>query len=314
MFKTYKVGIIWTVLLMTVYSGRAQKLNPTYQKYIITYASEAVSQMKANQIPASITLAQGLVETGAGTSTLASIHNNHFGIKCHRTWAGKKTYRDDDARGECFRSYSSAKESFDDHSDFLKRPRYRSLFQLDITDYRGWAIGLQRCGYATNKGYANLLINMIEIYELYTFDRGATPSWYKGNLNFGSNQKNNSHKRGKGVHPKMRQAYLCYGLLYIIAKDGDTFDSIGEEFDISPKKLAKWNDAPRDFPIRKDMIIYLQKKNSKAEPPYFTYVVQVGDSMHSIAQKFGMRMKNLYSLNDKDGDYVPEEGDILKLR
>lgn len=301
-------------MLCTSLAGWSQRLNPTYQQYIITYAQEAVRQMQKSRIPASITLAQGLVETGGGTSTLATVHNNHFGIKCHKTWTGKKTYRDDDLKGECFRSYASARESFDDHSQFLQYPRYRTLFQLDITDYRGWAIGLQRCGYATNKGYANLLINMIELYELYSFDQGASPGWFKGNIKFGSYEKRKGTGTRNRVKVQSRQGYICYGLLYIIARDGDTFDSIGNEFGISPKKLAKWNDAPRDFPIRKDMIIYLQKKNSKAEPPYFTYVVQVGDSMHSISQKFGMKMKNLYKLNDKDADYVPEEGDILRLR
>ena len=155
---------IWQILSVSVLFffgtaiGQAQSRNRTYEAYVKQYADEAIRQMSRYNIPASITIAQALVETGAGASTLASVHNNHFGIKCHKSWTGKRTYRTDDAPNECFRSYSAARESYEDHSRFLLQPRYRPLFKLDREDYRGWATGLQRCGYATNRGYANLLI------------------------------------------------------------------------------------------------------------------------------------------------------------
>ena len=138
-----------------------QRMNAAYQAYIRKYANEAILQMKRHKIPASITIAQGLLESNAGASTLASVHNNHFGIKCHKSWQGNRAYKDDDEMGECFRSYDSPLDSYTDHSYFLQQPRYKSLFQLSLDDYQGWAKGLQRCGYATDKGYANKLIALV---------------------------------------------------------------------------------------------------------------------------------------------------------
>ncbi|WP_373818762.1 glycoside hydrolase family 73 protein, partial [Porphyromonas loveana] len=162
--KILQVFFVSLFLCFGIFSAVAQGRNRTYEAYVKQYADEAIRQMSRYNIPASITMAQALVETGAGASTLASVHNNHFGIKCHRSWTGKRTYRTDDAPDECFRSYSHSRESYEDHSRFLLQPRYRSLFDLRRDDYRGWATGLQRCGYATNRGYANLLIKMVEVY------------------------------------------------------------------------------------------------------------------------------------------------------
>lgn len=262
-------------------------------------------------------MAQALVETGAGTSTLASVHNNHFGIKCHKSWRGKTTYRTDDAPNECFRSYQSAMESYEDHSKFLLQPRYQSLFRLKQTDYVGWAKGLQRCGYATNKGYANLLIKMIENYELYALDRERYPEWMQGGSFGRKSPKSNikqSKNKGKGATVLTHEAYRSYGLLYILANEGDSFESIANEMQMKSSTLARYNDAPEDFPLNKGDVVYLEKKNSRASEKYYEHVVKVGDSMHSISQKYGIRMKNLYKLNKKDYEYVPEEGDVLKLR
>ena len=139
-------------------------------------------QMKRHKIPASITIAQGLLESNAGASMLASVHNNHFGIKCHKSWQGNRAYQDDDEKGECFRSYDSPLDSYTDHSYFLQQPRYKPLFQLAIDDYKGWAKGLQKCGYATDKGYANKLIALVELYSLYELDREEIPSWTSGKV------------------------------------------------------------------------------------------------------------------------------------
>lgn len=140
-------------------------------RYIKKWAATAVSEMERSGIPASITLAQGLVESGAGLSDLATEGNNHFGIKCHNGWTGGRMYHDDDAKGECFRVYDSAEQSFRDHSDFLtSRQRYASLFRLDTSDYRGWAEGLMKAGYATSSTYASQLIKVIEDYKLYEYD------------------------------------------------------------------------------------------------------------------------------------------------
>ena len=299
--------------LLTVQTMEAQTLRkPIYMDYVRTYSAEARRQMDRHAIPASITLAQGLIETAGGTSTLAREHNNHFGIKCHTTWTGKRTYRRDDNPNDCFRSYPTAEASYSDHSLFLKGRRYQRLYALRYDDYRGWAKGLQLCGYATNKGYANMLIKVIEDYELYSFDRGELPSWY------GSAQPSRSQTKyrssGKSYDNPMRPSYLSYGLLYVLADQNDSYERIAEDMGISAKKLAKYNDTPLDYPLNEGDVVYLEPKNKEATSRYSTYTVRIGDSMHDISQRFGIRLERLYKLNDKDEDYIPEEGDVLRLR
>ena len=299
--------------LLTVQAMEAQTLRkPIYMDYVRTYSAEARRQMDKHAIPASITLAQGLIETGAGTSALAREHNNHFGIKCHTTWTGKRTYKRDDNPNDCFRSYPTAEASYNDHSLFLKGRRYQRLYALRYDDYRGWAKGLQLCGYATNKGYANMLIKVIEDYELYSFDRGELPSWY------GSAQPSRSQTKyrssGKSYDNPMRPSYLSYGLLYVLADQNDSYERIAEDMGISAKKLAKYNDTPLDYPLNEGDVVYLEPKNKEATSCYSTYTVRIGDSMHDISQRFGIRLERLYKLNDKDEDYIPEEGDVLRLR
>ena len=299
--------------LLTVQAMEAQTLRkPIYMDYVRTYSAEARRQMDKHAIPASITLAQGLIETGAGTSVLAREHNNHFGIKCHTTWTGKRTYKRDDNPNDCFRSYPTAEASYQDHSLFLKGRRYQRLYALRYDDYRGWAKGLQLCGYATNKGYANMLIKVIEDYELYSFDRGELPSWY------GSAQPSRSQTKyrssGKSYDNPMRPSYLSYGLLYVLADQNDSYERIAEDMGISAKKLAKYNDTPLDYPLNEGDVVYLEPKNKEATSRYSTYTVRIGDSMHDISQRFGIRLERLYKLNDKDEDYIPEEGDVLRLR
>ena len=299
--------------LLTVQAMEAQTLRkPIYMDYVRTYSAEARRQMDKHAIPASITLAQGLIETGGGTSTLAREHNNHFGIKCHTTWTGKRTYKRDDNPNDCFRSYPTAEASYNDHSLFLKGRRYQRLYALRYDDYRGWAKGLQLCGYATNKGYANMLIKVIEDYELYSFDRGELPSWY------GSAQPSRSQTKyrssGKSYDNPMRPSYLSYGLLYVLADQNDSYERIAEDMGIPAKKLAKYNDTPLDYPLNEGDVVYLEPKNKEATSRYSTYTVRIGDSMHDISQRFGIRLERLYKLNDKDEDYIPEEGDVLRLR
>lgn len=285
----------------------AQRRNVRYTEYIKQYAPLAVEQMKQHKIPASITLAQGLLESGAGQSTLARKSNNHFGIKCHKTWRGRKVYHDDDARGECFRAYRHPRDSYEDHSLFLKgSSRYAFLFDLKITDYKGWAKGLKKAGYATDRSYANRLITIIEDYELYKYDtqgmsRRAARNWEK-----------ELKKKPWLLNP--HQVFIANGLAYVVARNGDTFRHLGGEFEISWKKLIKFNDLHEDYTLEEGDIIYLKQKNKKADKKYKTYVVRDGDSMHTIAQRFGIRVKNLYKMNKKSLDYVPEVGDILRLR
>lgn len=288
--------------IATLAEAATQRKIPSYEKYIKTYSALAIEQQKKYKIPASITLAQGLLESGAGQSDLARRSNNHFGIKCHSDWRGGRVYHDDDLRGECFRKYKRVEDSYEDHSKFLKRSRYDRLFQLKITDYKGWARGLQKCGYATDRAYANKLIKVIEDYELYRYDTGKV-------------HKLTRQEKKKLKYPTVKYTiYRTYGLLYVYAKENDSFDQIAQNLDFPVKDLKKFNEVPEDFPLQKGDIVYIEKKKKKADKPNYDHVVQVGESMHSIAQKYGIQIKSLYKMNKKDKDYIPEEGDVLKLR
>lgn len=298
----------FVALLILFLPASAQRRNSRYNEYIKQYSSLAVDQMNRYKIPASITLAQGLLESGAGQSVLARKSNNHFGIKCHNTWRGRKVYHDDDARDECFRAYRKVEESYEDHSKFLTQgARYAFLFKLKITDYKGWARGLKKAGYATDPSYANRLITIIEDYDLYKYDTKGM-------------SKREARRWAKELKKKPwlanpHQVYLANGLAYVMARDGDTFRLLGGEFDISWKKLVDYNDLHKEYTIEAGDIIYLKKKNKKAQKPYTVHIVRDGESMHSISQKYGIRLKNLYKMNRKDADeYVPEVGDRLRLR
>ncbi len=307
MYRTIRIVPLAICLLAVVSVAQAQRRNSRYNDYIRLYAPLAVEQMKSAKIPASITLAQGLLESGAGMSQLARKSNNHFGIKCHSNWRGRRVYHDDDARGECFRAYNHPRDSYQDHSTFLRQgSRYAFLFHLKITDYRGWARGLKKAGYATDPSYANRLITIIEDYELYKYDseglgKRAARQWEK-----------EIKKKPWLLNP--HKIYLANGIAYIVARSGDDFRVIGKEMEISWKKLVKYNDLHRDYTLEDGDIIYLKEKNKKASKKYPYHIVRDGDSMHGISQRYGIRLKNLYKMNKKDGDYVPEVGDRLRLR
>ena len=284
-------------LLIACLTLQAQTRNKQYESYIKQYRDLAVEEMKKYHIPASITLAQGLLESGAGQSTLARKSNNHFGIKCGSDWRGKTVRHDDDARGECFRAYKHPKQSYEDHSKFLaNRPRYAFLFKLKITDYKGWARGLKKAGYATNPRYADQLIDIIELYDLHKYDTKGGLKWMKEN-------------------PNPHQTYIANGLVYIVVRAGDSWKSISKELDISQKKLRKYNDLYKGYTLQVGDILYLEKKNKKASKEYIVHVLRSGESMYSISQKYGIRLKNLYKLNKMDADDpAPEVGTILRLR
>jgi len=278
-----------------------QERNARYLEYINKYSELAVEQMRLYKIPASITLAQGLLESSAGYSQLTLQSNNHFGIKCGSSWSGKTIRHDDDAPNECFRVYSYPSESYKDHSTFLRNgARYSSLFELDITNYKEWAYGLKKAGYATDPTYATRLITIIENYELYRYDRNEVYS------------EKQLQKKPWLMNP--HEVRIAYDIAYVIAREGDTFQSLGNEFGIGWKKLVKYNDMLNEDVLMEGDIIYLKTKNKKAPKPYTVYVVKYGDSMHNISQKFGIRLKNLYKMNSKKSDYVPQIGDRLRLR
>lgn len=312
--RVFLLFIAFSFLFISAVNAQAKR-NKTYDDYINKYNPVAVDHMKRYKIPASITLAQGLLESGAGLSSLASEGNNHFGIKCHTDWKGATMRKDDDKRNECFRKYKKAEDSYHDHSLFLtQRSRYDFLFDLQITDYRGWARGLQQAGYATDKAYANKLIKIIDDYELYKYDSGKSKVADKKDKN--RYQGDGWSVEGKAVPmiTNKHTPYKTHGLIYVIASAGDSYESIAEEFKFKPKDLYKYNEVPKDYPLAKGDLVYFQTKKNKADIPYYEHVVKVGESMHSIAQQYGMKIKNLYKMNKKDYDYIPTEGDILKLR
>ena len=294
---TMKKLKLFLILIISCLTLQAQTRNKQYEDYIKKYCELAVEEMKKYHIPASITLAQGLLESGAGQSTLARKSNNHFGIKCGSDWRGKTVSHDDDARGECFRAYKHPKESYEDHSKFLAgRSRYASLFKLKITDYKGWARGLKKAGYATNPRYADQLIGIIELYELHKYDEKNYLKWIKKN-------------------PNLHQTYIANDLLYIVVRAGDSWKSISKEFDISQKKLRKYNDLYKGYALQVGDILYLEKKNKKADKEHIVHVLRADESMYSISQKYGIRLKNLYKMNKMDADdSAPEVGTILRLR
>ncbi|GAP72505.1 mannosyl-glycoprotein endo-beta-N-acetylglucosaminidase [Candidatus Symbiothrix dinenymphae] len=312
------------MLCLCVVSGVcAQKRNADYEKYINQYSSLAMTHMQRYKIPASITLAQGLLESRAGKAPLVREANNHFGIKCHNDWNGKRFYQKDDGPKDCFRVYKRAEDSFDDHSRFLaERQRYASLFSLNIRNYQAWAKGLKRCGYATDPNYANKLIKIIEDYELYRFDKKNAKKVEEQAQKAAKEAQKQKQKRQEPIQyvpnqpiKSSRQPYKDHGLVFIFASANDSYESIAKDLNLSVKKLVKWNEVPdADFPLFKGDIVYLEKKKKKADLPNFEHRVEDGESMHSISQMYGIQLKRLYKLNHKKSDYVPDYGEVLKLR
>lgn len=283
------------------------KWNSAYQQYIDQYKDIAIEQMQRYHIPASITLAQGLLESGAGRSELTRNSNNHFGIKCNNNWTGRRTYHDDDAKNDCFRVYDSAYESYEDHSKFLSgNQRYRQLFQFKTTDYKGWAKGLKACGYATSPVYAEKLVEIIQLYKLYQYDSA------KGYDHFMAQRTKDQNPNGASLHT----IKIFNKNYYIIARRGDTFKAIGEEVGISYRKIAKYNERNRKDQLQEGEVIWLKKKQSKAPKDYKgrLHYVRSGESMYSIAQQYGIRLKSLYKMNKLSPDYQIKVGDGLRLR
>lgn len=300
--------VSFALLLVCTASNAQMRWNQSYQTYINQYKDLAIEQMLRYRIPASITLAQGLFESRAGQSDLARQGNNHFGIKCHN-WTGPTQYHDDDARGECFRVYQDAKQSYEDHSLFLARQsRYSRLFNLSPTDYKGWAHGLKACGYATNPLYASKLIQIIELYKLNDYDKAKSYDRFMA-THSGTDKPINAEGT---LHP----IHIFNENYYLYAREGDTFKSIGREVNISWRKLAKYNEMDKKTILHKGDIVYLKKKRKKAPKQYKKrpHTVMPGESMYSISQKYGIRLKNLYKMNHLSPDFQIRPGVLLKVR
>ena len=282
----------------------AQRPNQAYWDYIECYRSMAQDQMQRHRIPASITLAQGLLESAAGRSELATKANNHFGIKVGVGWTGPWVVKSDDRPDDRFRKYNSVAESYEDHSQFLLKPRYQSLFQLSPTDYKGWARGLKACGYATNPQYADKLIQLIELYRLYEYDTATGVASGKGTV-----------QAGKVPASSLHTIKIYNKNYYLYARQGDTFKSIGKETGISYRKIAKYNERSTHDTLAEGDIIYLKKKRTRADKAFKNrpHVVKPGESMYLISQMYGIRLKSLYKKNRLSADYQIRVGDKLKV-
>lgn len=305
-------------IILTVFAFGQAKI--TTEEYIQTYKDIAIEKMREYKIPASITLAQGILESGSGNSDLARKANNHFGIKCHKGWSGRTYIMDDDEKNECFRRYRKAEESYHDHSIFLTtRDRYADLFKLKITDYKGWAKGLSKAGYATNPRYPELLIRIIERYDLSKYDEEAL----KGSHKRKSKEKKEDHKVYKPVDPSKfavvdksesgRFIHQNNGVKLVFAREGDNIAALAVEFHIYSWQIIKYNDFEKDQQLKPGQIVYLQKKKRKSHDFAF-HTIQSGETLRKISQLYGIKLNRLFKLNDlKEGDTI-YAGDNLKLK
>lgn len=302
------VIVVFVFSLCANLSLLAQGPNSAYQDYINRYKDLAIEQMLKWKVPASITLAQGLLESGAGKSELAQKGNNHFGIKCHG-WTGAKTYHDDDLSQECFRAYNNVRDSYEDHSQFLARQtRYSRLFTLSPTDYRAWAHGLKACGYATSPTYAQKLIGIIELYNLSQYDHAKSYSHFAAEHLAAVDQTDKSVSN--------HSVYFNNKNYYVRARKGDTFASIAREFNLNYRRIARYNERSSKSQLEIGELVYLEKKQKRAEKKYKKqpHTVRVGESLYSIAQLYGVRLKNLCKKNNINlQNYTIKVGDRLRV-
>jgi flagellum-specific peptidoglycan hydrolase FlgJ len=333
------------------------------EAYIEKYSPLAVAEMYRSGVPASITLAQGMLESGNGQSELARMSNNHFGIKCHNNWSGGRVYYDDDAKGECFRKYDHPSESYHDHSDFLRyRDRYKFLFDYKVTDYKSWAYGLKKAGYATDPAYPKKLIKLIEEYDLHQYDR--KPASY-GKANHDKHKykgkSNNQEKKTESKPEKKektiikfageslpeedvadqlplsptiveqvkklsekqrevfqfslsRQIYTQNGVPFVYSVQGESYASIAASHNLFLREILKFNDLVNEQELLPGTVVYLRAKKKTAAKGVDKYVMEEGETIRQVSQRFGVRLASLLRMNDFEEGYIPREGDIIRMR
>jgi len=297
-------------------SAGAQKITP--EQYIEQYKDLAIREMKRMGVPASITLAQGLLETESGNSTLLKKSNNHFGIKCKSSWTGDAVSHDDDAPGECFRTYKTAEDSYRDHSNYLRgNDRYASLFELDPTDYKGWAYGLKKAGYATNPKYPQILITNIERYNLQQYTMialGEVPKFEKNKYEDDKEEPfvyNESEENPTSVTVSESTTSIN-GKKCIYAKKGTSLLAIATQHDIALSKLMQLNDMQQEGLLQKDQIIFLEKKAEKGQGNFYT--VKEGETLLDVAQVNGIQLESLLSYNNMSRNTPVTAGSRLALQ
>ena len=282
------------------------------EEYIAQFKDIAISEMKRSGVPASITLAQGILETENGNSELVKKSNNHFGIKCKSTWTGESVTHDDDANGECFRAYTHANESYKDHSDFLKaNKRYSALFDLDPADYAGWARGLKKAGYATNPRYPDLLIKYIEQYDLQQYSLIALNKLPETDIAITDDKKGSAPVEvvmdnsipGKDISLTKNDQDNIISInktKCVFVKKGTSLLVIANKHNIGLSKLMEFNDMAEEGLLAKDQLIYLEKKATSGEQEY--YIMQQGETLYDVSQNNGLQLKYLLEFNNLKAD------------
>ena len=322
------IGIISFVVLSCL--AEAQQ-NPVVLEYINTYKELAIAEMQRTGVPASVKLAQGIHETMAGTSNLVLKSNNHFGIKCKSNWTGESVSHDDDARGECFRKYTSAADSYRDHSDFLKNSqRYASLFLLEPTDYQAWANGLKKAGYATNPKYPVIIIKLIEDYQLQDYTlmalgkMGRSSETIITGKNAGKdteavagakdeqeeNKQTDANERKLNVYPEGE--FRINETKVIFIKQGTSYLSIAQQYNIPLAKIFEFNELSQTESADTDQLLYLQRKRKTGKVDY--HIVQPGETLRDIAQEEAIRLESLLEYNWLSTGQQPAVGERLALR
>ena len=304
MIRIKKFLLKHLIIFLVIFRVSAQpgERKNTPEEYIAKFRDEALYQMQTYHIPASITLAQGMLESGNGNSALSVYANNHFGIKCHKEWNGETYFMDDDEKNECFRKYPSVLDSYNDHSLFLtSRDRYQTLFRLPRTDYKAWAKGLKDAGYATHPQYAQLLIELIEKYKLNDLDNSL-------DIEPITSVKNSNR------YPKleMRDIIRFNHSKFIIVKPGESFLKIANDMNLEVEQLLKYNDLNSKSKLIAGQKLYIERKRRKALEPI--HIVQKGETMYSISQLHGIRLYWLYKRNTIKHGVEPVPGEILLLR
>jgi hypothetical protein len=288
-------------------SGLLKAQHISQEEYIKKYKEIAIEEMRRSGIPASITLAQGMLESENGNSGLARKSNNHFGIKCHKSWNGEKVYHDDDKDDECFRKYDSPEDSYKDHTNFLvNSKRYDFLFKKGSCDYEYWAKGLKKAGYATSRSYARDLIRVIEDNDLNRFDEGDC------------RKKSIKSRKPRSdefeIDIKRRKIYERNRIHFILAEKGDDLEKINKELGLLSWELKKYNEMPEGMKIEPGQVLYTQPKRWRAEVGKDFHTVKQNETMYSISQLYGIKLRKLYRKNRMEPGQEPAVGQKIWLR
>lgn len=331
MIKNLRFFVVLLLFVAWHSVALSQNKSKAVLDYIEQYKDIAMREMQDHKIPASITLAQGLLESGNGNSELAKKSNNHFGIKCHKDWTGKRTYHDDDEKGECFRVYECPEDSYRDHSLFLRKgQRYAFLFELEITDYEAWAKGLKKAGYATLPVYANILIKLIEDYNLAQYDQMVVKGKFKYKKdNKTTGQQDNKSKVDNGIvytpyriadaevvgkTPDDRYIRENNKVKFIYAREGESVYDLADMFCIYDYQIVKYNDLGKRRKLKDNEIIYIEPKRNKAMRRYEYHTIQKGETLSYVSRLYGVKLKSLFKMNGMDENTILHIGDNIRLR